>query len=47
MQVQAQIETIQKANTVFTTNQTNKILTKKKQTAFCQIFKWLDSDNDG
>jgi hypothetical protein len=46
-QVETQLETIKKANTVFTNTQTNKIIERKKEHAFAQIFAWLDSDKDG
>jgi len=38
---------MKKANTVFTNDQTNRIIEKKKAHAFGQIFAWLDSDGDG
>ena len=34
-------------NTVFTTNQTKKIMDARKKESFNLIFGWLDSDNDG
>ena len=46
-QVETQLETIKKAHTVFTNTQTNKIMERKKEQAFAQIFAWLDSDKDG
>ena len=46
-QVETQLETIKKANTVFTNTQTNKIFERRKEEAFLQIFAWLDSDGDG
>lgn len=45
--VESQIETMKKANTVFTNPVTNKIINSKKAESFHQIFVWLDSDRDG
>ena len=45
--VKALQEAIQKSNTVFTTQTTNKIVVAKKQQAFVTIFQYLDSDCDG
>ena len=46
-QVESEIKKQQDANQVFTTSSTQKIMQKKKDDAFNQIFMRLDSDRDG
>lgn len=45
-QVEAEVKRNMEANRKFSSTATEKIMIRKKITAFNTIFKWLDSDRD-